>query len=164
MSKRLGGITGCKYYCGQKRRATNKDPNRDKMLCDSTSNGTDQYQNGSSNLLTPYYREQPRSTRIAIAYPRPAFSATNWTNYAPTSFDQQIHRFSVCDSNSWIGVNPRVVVAPFARRHLWCVCAAVSVGSQCVVARFARRHLWGICAVVSVGSQCVVARFARRHL
>ena len=55
-------------------------------------------------------------------------------------------------------------MAPFARRHLWRICAAVSVGSQCVVARFARRHLWGICAVVSVGSQCVVARFARRHL
>ena len=29
--------------------------------------------------LTPY-REQPRSTRIAVAYPRPAFSATNRTN------------------------------------------------------------------------------------
>ena len=74
------------------------------------------------------------------------------------------HRFSVCDSNIWIGVNPRVVVAPFARRHLWCICAAVSVGSQCVVARFARRHLWCICAAVSVESQCVAARFARRHL
>ena len=69
---------------------TNRDPNRDKTLCDSTSNGTDQYQNDSSNPLTPYYREQPRSTRITIAYPRPAFSATNWTNYAPTSFDQEI--------------------------------------------------------------------------
>ena len=45
-----------------------------------------QYQNGSSNLLTPYYREQPRSTRIAVAYPRPVFSATNWTNYAPTNW------------------------------------------------------------------------------
>ena len=55
-------------------------------------------------------------------------------------------------------------MAPFARRHLWCICAAVSVESPCVVARFARRHLWGICAAVSVGSQCVVARFARRHL
>ena len=74
------------------------------------------------------------------------------------------HRFSVCDSNIWIGVNPRVVVAPFARRHLWCICAAISVGSQCMVARFARRHLWGICGAVSVGSQCVVARFARGHL
>ena len=31
---------------------------------------------------TPFtpYREQPRSTRIAVAYPRPAFSATNRTN------------------------------------------------------------------------------------
>ena len=29
--------------------------------------------------FTPY-REQPRSTRIVIAYPRPAFSATNRTN------------------------------------------------------------------------------------
>ena len=42
------------------------------------------------NLLTPY-RAQPRSTLlIAVAYPRPAFSATNWTNCTPTSFDQQI--------------------------------------------------------------------------
>ena len=40
-----------------------------------TSNGTDQCQNGSSNLLTPY-REQPRSTRTVVSYPRPAFSAT----------------------------------------------------------------------------------------
>ena len=31
-----------------------RDPNRDKKLCGSTSNGTDQYQNGSSNLLTPF--------------------------------------------------------------------------------------------------------------
>ena len=33
----------------------------------------------TSLLLTPY-REQPRSTRIVVAYPRPAFSATNRTN------------------------------------------------------------------------------------
>ena len=40
---------------------------------------------------TSYYREQPRSTRIVVAYPRPAaFSATERTNYAPTSFDQQV--------------------------------------------------------------------------
>ena len=31
-----------------------EDLKHDKKLCDSTSNGTDQYQNGSSNLLTPY--------------------------------------------------------------------------------------------------------------
>ena len=59
---------------------TNRDPNRDKKLCGSTSNGTDQYQNGSSNLLTPY-REQPRSTRNVVAYPRPTFSAKNRKNY-----------------------------------------------------------------------------------
>ena len=68
---------------------TNRDPNRDKKLGGSTSNGTDQYQNGSSNFLTPY-REQPRSTRNVVAYPRPAFSAKNRKNYAPTSFDQQV--------------------------------------------------------------------------
>ena len=56
-------------------------------VCDSTSNGTDQYQNGSSNLLTPY-REQPRSTRIVVAYPRTAFSATKRTN--SISFDQRV--------------------------------------------------------------------------
>ena len=39
--------------------------------------------------LTPY-REQPRSTRNVVAYPRPAFSAKNRKNYAPTSFDQQV--------------------------------------------------------------------------
>ena len=60
-----------------------RGPNRDKKLCDSISNGTDQYQNGSSNLLTPY-REQPRSTRIVVASSRPAFSATKRTDYVPT--------------------------------------------------------------------------------
>ena len=34
------------------------------------------------------YREQPRSTRIVVAYPRPAFSATNRAN-VPTRFYQQ---------------------------------------------------------------------------
>ena len=52
----------------------------------------DQSQNGSSNLLSPY-REQPRSTWIVVAYPRPAFSATKRTNYAPTSFVQQVQVF-----------------------------------------------------------------------
>ena len=37
------------------------------------------------------YREQPRSTRIIfVAYPQPAFSATKRTNYAPTSFHEQV--------------------------------------------------------------------------
>ena len=53
-----------------------------------TSNGTDQCHNGSSNLLIPY-REQPRSTWIVVAYPRPEFSATKRTNHAPINFDQQ---------------------------------------------------------------------------
>ena len=49
----------------------------------------DQYQNCSSNLLTPH-REQPQSTRIVVAYPRLAFPATKRTNYASTSFDRQV--------------------------------------------------------------------------
>ena len=53
------------------------------------SNETDQCRNGSSSNLLISYREQPRSTRIVVAYPRPAFSATKWTNPALTSFDQQ---------------------------------------------------------------------------
>ena len=65
---------------------TKRDPNRDKKLCDSTSNGTDQCPNGSSNLPT-LQREQPQSTRTVVAYPRSAFSAPKRTNYAPTSFD-----------------------------------------------------------------------------
>ena len=49
----------------------------------------DHCQNSSSNLLTPY-REQPRSTRIVVAYPpRPAFSATKRTNYAQINFAPQ---------------------------------------------------------------------------
>ena len=38
--------------------------------------------------FTPY-REQPRSTRIVVAYPRPAFSATNRTNtFRPVSINK----------------------------------------------------------------------------
>ena len=53
-----------------------------------TSNGTDQCQNGLSNLLT-LYQEQPGSTRTAVAYTQPAFSATKRANHAPICFDQQ---------------------------------------------------------------------------
>ena len=42
----------------------------------------------SKRFIKPPYsiREQPRSTRNVVAYPRPAFSAKNRKNYAPTSF------------------------------------------------------------------------------
>ena len=53
-----------------------------------TCNGTNQCQNGSSNLLTPD-RKQPRSTRIVVAYLRPAFSATKRTKHDLISFSQQ---------------------------------------------------------------------------
>ena len=43
-----------------------------------------------TNIKTDQYREQPQSTRNVVAYPRPAFSAKNRKNYAPTSFDQQV--------------------------------------------------------------------------
>ena len=57
-----------------------------------TSNGTGQCQNGSSNLLTSY-REQPRSTRTVVAYPRPAFVATKRTSHDPISFNQPVQVF-----------------------------------------------------------------------
>ena len=46
----------------------------------------------SKRFIKPPYsiREQPRSTRNVVANPRPAFSAKNRKNYAPTSFDQQV--------------------------------------------------------------------------
>ena len=46
----------------------------------------------SKRFIKPPYsiREQPRSTRNVVAYPRPAFSAKKRKNYAPTSFDQQV--------------------------------------------------------------------------
>ena len=42
--------------------------------------------NLSKRFIKPPYsiREQPRSTRNVVAYPRPAFSAKNRKNYAPT--------------------------------------------------------------------------------
>ena len=45
---------------------------------------------------TPFtpYREQPRSTRIVVAYPRPAFSATNRTNTFQTVLINNIPSFS----------------------------------------------------------------------
>ena len=44
---------------------------RRQVMRHFTSNGTYQCQNGSSNPLTPC-REQPRSTRIVVAYRRPS--------------------------------------------------------------------------------------------
>ena len=44
------------------------------------------------NLFTPN-GEQPRSTRIVVAYPRPALSATRRTSHAPISFGQQAQVF-----------------------------------------------------------------------
>ena len=43
----------------------------------------------SKRFLTPY-REQPRSTRNVVAYPRPAFSAKKRKNYAPTSYVENV--------------------------------------------------------------------------
>ena len=43
--------------------------------------------------FTPY-REQPRSTRIVVAYPRPAFSATNRTNTFQPVLINNIPNFS----------------------------------------------------------------------
>ena len=59
----------------------------DKLCGTFTGNSTDQCQNGSSKLLTPY-RGQLRSTRIVVAYLRPTFSATKRTNRAPISIDK----------------------------------------------------------------------------
>ena len=68
--------------------STSRRVTRRQVMRQFADNGTDQCQNGSLNLLIPY-REQPRSTRIIVAYPRPAFSATKLTNHAPISFDRK---------------------------------------------------------------------------
>ena len=49
----------------------------------------------SKRLIKPPYSisRETRSTPNVVAYPRPAFSATNRKNYAPTSFDQQVQVF-----------------------------------------------------------------------
>ena len=61
----------------------------DQQLCGSSSNGTDQYQNGLSNLLPPY-REQPRSTRNVAAYPRTSVLSKKPEKLRPNHFDQQV--------------------------------------------------------------------------
>ena len=55
-----------------------------------TKNGSNQYQNGSSNHLAPY-REQPRLTRIVISSPWPLFSAAKRPHHAPVRYGQQAH-------------------------------------------------------------------------
>ena len=74
----LKGFPTCSY-----RRVARK-----QIMRHFTSNGTNQCQNGSSDLLT-LYQKQPRSTRIVVVYLRPAFSATKRTDYALIGFDQQ---------------------------------------------------------------------------
>ena len=43
-----------------------------------------------TNIKTVHQTSLLHSTRNVVAYPRPAFSAKNRKNYAPTSFDQQV--------------------------------------------------------------------------
>ena len=57
---------------------------RKKVMRLYSGNGTDQYQNDSPKLLAPY-REQPRSTRIVVAYPRLASCLSNKTDKLHTN-------------------------------------------------------------------------------
>ena len=67
---------------------TNRDPNRDKKLCDFTSDGTDQYQNGSSNL--PYSISRAASIDSdCCRLPTTSVLSNKSDKYVPTSFDQQ---------------------------------------------------------------------------
>ena len=68
----------------------NRDPNRDKKLCDSTSNDTDQYQNGSSNLLTPYISRATSIDSDCCRLPTTSVLSNKPDKYVPTSFDQQV--------------------------------------------------------------------------
>ena len=55
-----------------------------------TRNGSNRYQNGSPNLLTPY-QKQPPLILIVIPSPRPLFSAAKRIYHAPIRFDQQAY-------------------------------------------------------------------------
>ena len=57
-----------------------------------TSNSTDHCQNGSPSLLAPYRRQYQLAWAV-VAYPWPAFSATNRTNHAQPSFVGQAQVF-----------------------------------------------------------------------
>ena len=84
----------------RKRFSSSRRVTRRQAMRHFTGHGTDQCRNGSSDILIPY-REQPRSTRIVVAYPRPAFSATKRTNHARTIFDQraQVYEGRASDIN-----------------------------------------------------------------
>ena len=71
-----------------KRFSSSRRVTRRQVMRHFTGHGTNQCRNGSSDILITC-REQPRSTRTVVAYPRPAFSATKRTNHARISFDQR---------------------------------------------------------------------------
>ena len=59
-----------------------------QKLCDSTSNGTDQYQNGSSNLLYSISRAASIDSDCC-RLPTTSVLSNKSDKYVPTSFDQQ---------------------------------------------------------------------------
>ena len=70
-------------------------PKSRQKVCDSTNNGTDQYQNGSSNLFTPY-REQPRSIRIVVGCRIPSTSVlSNKADRLRFKFLKATHRTKI---------------------------------------------------------------------
>ena len=67
-----------------------------QKVCDSTNNGTDQYQNGSSNkpLYSIYIESSLDLLALlsVVAYPRPAFSATNKADKLRSKFLKATHQ------------------------------------------------------------------------
>ena len=102
--------------------------------------------------FTPYreQREQPRSTRIVVAYPRPAFSATNRTNtFQPVLINKEFQvnngvlycfwimkilvimvlccaRFNYCVLDLSLLFDDVLFCLPFC----WCPCMAINVSVQ----------------------------------
>ena len=130
-------------------------------VCDSTNNGTDQYQNGSSNLLTPY-REQPRSTRIVVAYPRSAFSATKRTNYAPSfSRPHIVQKEGRCQTFFFFFPDPerewppcKVVFSGWKQQQQLCkrpLTITILLTMYYSVLRFF--YVWWLCMVINISVQ-----------
>ena len=90
VSRSTGHIMVTARYSDQQRSKSRQ------KVCDSTNNGTDQYQNGSSNLFTPY-REQPRSTtRIVVGCRLPTTSVlSNKADKLRSKFLKATHRTKI---------------------------------------------------------------------
>ena len=97
---------------------TNRDPNRDKKLRDSTSDGTDQYQNGSLNLLYSISKAASIDSDCC-RLPTTSVLSNKSDKYVPTSYVRiRPINHSINQSNPRYYLGSYPFCSPFFR-HIW---------------------------------------------